>query len=913
MEELENKYDTINIITSINELIVQTEVTQCFKNTKSSPIELQMTIPKLANNNLTRFEMTMNNQKVISKIIENGKAKEKYTDTIATGNYGFLSYNTKEETTICLGNIPPDEEIELKSYFFGHITTKDYSYQACFPVIFPGFILGDPKNEENPKNYEYKKQIVKGKIYIDTFSKLTRLVIKGSNNFGKIERKYGSDYKSAEIDIYKDNFNDKDIPGIILFRTEEINENKIFFQYDSLKEKNVYILQKTYEIPKFNLNLTEKIDENENINYASLLEKNNKNKNNNKKCYIFLLDQSGSMSGSRMELCIKALLLFLQSLNEDCLFQLIGFGSNFEYYTKEPVEYNKENIKNLMDLIKNLSANKGGTELYSPLNDIYNNNIYEKYDMIKHIFLLTDGEISEKEKTLNLIGSHSNDFYFHSLGIGSCDKDLIERSAILGNGYSYYINDLEELNKIIISALDKSQSEMKVECECNQKGIIEEKKQKYIKLNDHFRHGVISDENINNISFQIKCGEKDEKIELKNLEIIKLPDGEELGKLIVDNYLTENKSLDFRTKIKLSKDYNILCSETAFYAEIQNEVPVTQKMTVITNQNKEAINNNLMQEINLRNIGYENKAKYFNINNNNNINNTNSNSNNNNDEIKGNKKSFLSRIFSIFSCKRPSNKIINKKNYELKENPKNIIIESESDCNILNSINSDRICNNNLNRRNIKRKHNIKNERRRDLYDDFISCKKNVNYCDNIYYNISNNCIKESCCLKESNEKIESKKKCCKDSYFNSCQNKDYDCDIINNNISCKCIKESDDYSSKEDNKIIENKKKKKKKLNFDDVILSQDIIEGNWKRDNQIEILIEEEKEIFEKIQKYSENKGIKDENGIITLFILYYIIKKKSEKVEELKFVIDKAKNYIKKIYNLECDEIIKEFDSY
>ena len=200
MEELEDKYDSINIITSINELMVQTEVTQYFKNTKSSPIELQMTIPKLANNNLTRFEMTMNNQKVISKIIENGKAKEKYTDTIATGNYGFLSYNTKEETTICLGNIPPDEEIELKSYFFGHITTKDYSYQACFPVIFPGFILGDPKNKENPENYKYKKQIVKGKIYIDTFSKLTRLVIKGSNNFGKIERKYGNDYKSAEID-----------------------------------------------------------------------------------------------------------------------------------------------------------------------------------------------------------------------------------------------------------------------------------------------------------------------------------------------------------------------------------------------------------------------------------------------------------------------------------------------------------------------------------------------------------------------------------------------------------------------------------------------------------------------------------------------------------------------------------------
>ena len=91
MEEPENKLNTINIVTDINELIVQTEVTQYFKNDKKSPIELQMTIPKLSNNNLTRFEMTLGNKKVISKLVENNKAKEKYTDAIATGNYGFVS------------------------------------------------------------------------------------------------------------------------------------------------------------------------------------------------------------------------------------------------------------------------------------------------------------------------------------------------------------------------------------------------------------------------------------------------------------------------------------------------------------------------------------------------------------------------------------------------------------------------------------------------------------------------------------------------------------------------------------------------------------------------------------------------------------------------------------------------------
>ena len=123
MENQENKFDTINLISYINELIVKTEVTQYFKNTKQSPIELQMTIPKLSNNNLTRFEMTMRNQKVVSKLIENSKAKEKYTDTLASGNCGFLSYSSPEETTIFLGNIAPNEEIALKTLF--HNITKN--------------------------------------------------------------------------------------------------------------------------------------------------------------------------------------------------------------------------------------------------------------------------------------------------------------------------------------------------------------------------------------------------------------------------------------------------------------------------------------------------------------------------------------------------------------------------------------------------------------------------------------------------------------------------------------------------------------------------------------------------------------------------------------------------------------------
>ena len=94
-------------------------------------------------------------------------------------------------------------------------------------------------------------------------------------------------------------------------------------------------------------------------NYNSLIKQETIDFNKMPKiCYIFLLDQSGSMEGERMNLSCKSLLIFLQSLNPNFYFQLIGFGSDYEYYSNEPLEYNKENIKNLMEKIKKLHADK---------------------------------------------------------------------------------------------------------------------------------------------------------------------------------------------------------------------------------------------------------------------------------------------------------------------------------------------------------------------------------------------------------------------------------------------------------------------------------------------------------------------------------------------------------------------------
>ena len=441
--------------------------------------------------------------------------------------------------------------------------------------------------------------------------------------------------------------------------------------------------------------------------------------------------------------------------------------------------------------IRNLEGNRGGTQLYEPLKSIFENPVYDKLNVVKHIFLLTDGEIENKEITLNLIGCYSDKFVLHSLGIGECDKDLIKRSAKMGNGNSYFIENLQDLNRNVISALAESQISNKINCTCelNQKALIEENPIKTVGISDFFRHGFILGE-INNeleILIKIKKGDiyEENKISFNRSNIKELPKGDKLGKLIANNYLARNEeALDPDIKLNLSQKYGILTSDTSFYAEIQNEKPIRKREKTATSSMSYLDNDD--EEI----LAHESNFD---------IDNTYS-------DKKEPNKGILSNFFNLFCCEpkhreEKKNEIIRKKIYEREENDLDLKPQ--------------------------------------------ISDRK----------------------LKSHHQSIDIEK------------------EAYNRNTN---------------------------KLNFDEIILSQDIFEGNWIQNQEINKLIEEEKDMFDKIKKISEGKNVNEENGIITLLVIYYIFDKNKDKIDELKFIINKARSYIEKVYNLELENILEEIHS-
>ena len=595
---MEKKEDnTVFISCEVNEIFAATEVTQYFTNELENPIELKILFPINKKLSLSKFIVSMDEKNIISKVMSKEKAEEKYSDTIASGNVGFKSSYEDENKSysVNIGNLAPKKQVKLQTNFIQMVDNKDLSYEFNIIENYPAFYYDGAKinfSENNNKKLETK-------IKIETQSKITRLIpmyvsdeIKKNSEYNV---KYSPDYKKAEIE-YKNNKpnldkneaknEDEDNNFRILFRTENMNKPFIYSQFNPILKETAYSINYTY-ISKYlkEIPVPEKPDEDNTISYVLKYEKNEINETPG--LFVFLIDQSGSMSGRPMELVRKALLLFIQSLPENSYFQLIGFGSDFKKYNEEPVIYNKENVDNIIKIINELTADLGGTNISKPLAEIFNSESYSKIDLSKNIFLLTDGEVFDREKCIELISNNSSKFRVHALGIGnSFDEVLIKQCGKLGKGSSSFVKKLEKINSVVIDTLNKGLrpyiTDLKFEFE-NYKDEISKNIiavnpiNNFVYQNEIMNYSFILPDNKELSNLKIKITGKDPINLIENdatfENIIKLKDGEEMSKMIVGKGLKYNDDLikDTEKEIKFAKKYQILSKNTALFAEIENE------------------------------------------------------------------------------------------------------------------------------------------------------------------------------------------------------------------------------------------------------------------------------------------------------------------------------------------------------
>jgi len=569
----------IELKSEINELFAKTKVIQQFKNPlDNNSLELKIYVYKKIGLLFSSFSCKIGDSIMVkSKVIKKEKVEEKYSDSISKGNAAiFVSDDPENENRIIInmGNIPPKEEVIFTSEFI-HLIESSKSYEFELFRNFPIF---------QGNGAIYKNSKLEGNIHIKTTNKLliTEKQILMKNLKIKTEK-----YENKERNNYIISYEIDDLPKFSPNNLDYIPSSKIYFKIDNdndnesdIEKPIIYTQKSTLDKQERNYYIqynikTKKIDDDQNTEVKPAL-------------FIFLIDQSGSMSGSPIRIASNALKLFIQSLPSKSYYQVIGFGSTFVKYDKIPKEYIQNNIDESLNLIDKLKADLCGTDIYSPLKDIYDSyELYDKIDLPKNIFLLTDGEILDKDKTLGLIEKNSSKFSVYSIGIGhGFDEDLIKNAGILGKGGYNFCYDLNELNKIIAKEINKAISpyisKLNIKTTLDTHNII--------KNNNNIPNIIREDEIINlnyitnnekndAVKININYIEDDKNIE-KNYEIIPLEilEGEEFSKLIINNYLLNNSDLSKEEKIKLALKYQIFTNDTSLFAEVELSENISKEM-----------------------------------------------------------------------------------------------------------------------------------------------------------------------------------------------------------------------------------------------------------------------------------------------------------------------------------------------
>lgn len=111
--------------------------------------------------------------------------------------------------------------------------------------------------------------------------------------------------------------------------------------------------------------------------------------------FVFVVDCSGSMSGTNIQSATDTLITCIKSLPVGCYFNVVAFGSTYRNLFHSSVKYTQANMERAVQFANQLQANLGGTELLAPLKWIFKQS--RPSGLPCQVFIVTDGGVTNTQ------------------------------------------------------------------------------------------------------------------------------------------------------------------------------------------------------------------------------------------------------------------------------------------------------------------------------------------------------------------------------------------------------------------------------------------------------------------------------------------------------------------------------------
>lgn len=422
----------------ISGLLYHLKLVQRFYNPYNQPLEATYIFPLPGRAAVSSFVMQTEQRRVLGRLEERGEARRQYQQAIAQGKQAALAEEERSEVfTMTVGNIPPQQFVEVELELHGPLTFADGRAMFRFPlVVAPRYIPGVAYSGEgvghgvaHDTNAVPDASRISPPVLLPGYPNPVRLSVNIQVDTG------GLIFGLPEVSI----------PDLLCWNEPAGFRMSLRPTADRL-DRDLIVriplpspqMQSSFQIANgyYVLNLIP--DDLHQMGPQTPRQ------------VVTLLDRSGSMSGWKMVCARRAVGRMIDSLTDRDAFQVLNFDDRIEYLDprKTSLRWASDRERYLALEALGKVNDRGGTEILPA--------IQAGVQMLKgqpdpYLILITDGQVGNESEVLRWIQQNAQGIRIFTVGIDTAvNVSLLERIAQVSGGHFTLVNSEEQLDQEMI-------------------------------------------------------------------------------------------------------------------------------------------------------------------------------------------------------------------------------------------------------------------------------------------------------------------------------------------------------------------------------------------------------------------------------------------------------------------------------
>ena len=409
-----------DVVVTINNGYAQTEVNQQFKNINDTTMEAIYSFPVPQSASLADCQVQIGEQTMDGEVVAKDKAKQVYEEEKNAGNNaGVADKNGYQDFSFRIANLAPQDTARITFTYYQPLPVDTGICRYQYPL--------EEGNTDDVGAMSFWERNDK-----PTGKTTVRVILRSAWPVTAVRVPQGNvtteqaDLANGTADI-----------------TYELPEglSKDFVFYYSLANNlpgrlEVVPFKRNGEDGTFMMVLTPGIDLKPVTNGAD---------------YVFVLDNSGSMCGGKIQTLAKGVTQTIQKMNPNDRFRIVMFNSRADDITRGYLPATPENVQKAITMLDNVTAN-GSTNLYDGLKTALSK---LDDDRVTSMVIVTDGVTNTGEvnpQAFAKLMSRNDIRVFGFLMGNSCNWPLMRTICDVSGGfYDAVSNDDDIIGKIMLA------------------------------------------------------------------------------------------------------------------------------------------------------------------------------------------------------------------------------------------------------------------------------------------------------------------------------------------------------------------------------------------------------------------------------------------------------------------------------